>query len=63
MHFDQRTQRALREIGLETDEIAAVSDRVAELVSSPISRSARWVRWSKCIPRVRVPRFQLCRLR
>jgi len=34
MHFDQRTQRALREIGLETDEIAAVSDRVAELVAA-----------------------------
>ncbi|CDK40019.1 unknown [Halorubrum sp. DM2] len=34
MHFDQRTQRALREAGLETDEIAAVSDRVAELVAA-----------------------------
>ncbi|QAU13303.1 hypothetical protein EKH57_11540 [Halorubrum sp. BOL3-1] len=34
MYFDQRTQRALREAGLETDEIAAVSDRVAELVAA-----------------------------
>lgn len=34
MHFDQRTQRALREAGLETDEIAAASDRVAELVAA-----------------------------
>ncbi len=32
MHFDERTQRALREAGLETDEIVAASDRVAELV-------------------------------
>ncbi len=34
MHFDGRTQRALREAGLETDEIAAVSDRVADLVAA-----------------------------
>jgi len=32
MHFDARTQRALREAGLDTDAIAAASDRVAELV-------------------------------
>ena len=32
MHFDGRTQQALREAGLEPDEIAAVSDRIAELV-------------------------------
>ncbi|WP_280538182.1 hypothetical protein [Halopenitus sp. POP-27] len=32
MHFDQRTQQALREAGLETDAIRAASDRVAELV-------------------------------
>ena len=32
MHFDQREQRALREAGLSTDEIAAASDRVADLV-------------------------------
>lgn len=38
MHFDGRTQRALREAGLETDEIAAVSDRVAELVADDADR-------------------------
>lgn len=32
MHFDGRTQQALRETGLDADEIAAVSDRIAELV-------------------------------
>jgi hypothetical protein len=32
MHFDQREQRALREAGLSTEEIEAVSDRVAALV-------------------------------
>ncbi|SDF91743.1 DUF7532 family protein [Halorientalis regularis] len=30
MHFDQRTQRALREAGLSTDEIDATSERVVE---------------------------------
>ncbi|PSQ55027.1 hypothetical protein BRD22_10610 [Halobacteriales archaeon SW_8_68_21] len=34
MYFDQRIQRALREAGLETDEIAAASDRVVELVAA-----------------------------
>lgn len=33
MHFDGRTQQALREAGLDTEEIASVSDRVAELVA------------------------------
>lgn len=33
MHFDQRTQKALREVGLEQETIIEVSDRVAELVS------------------------------
>lgn len=32
MHFHQREQRALREAGLSTAELEAVSDRVAELV-------------------------------
>ncbi len=32
MHFDQRTQQALREAGLDQEEIVAASDRVAELV-------------------------------
>ena len=30
MHFDQRTQRALREAGLSTDEIDAASERVVD---------------------------------
>ncbi len=30
MHFDQRTQRALTEAGLSTDEIQAVSEAVVE---------------------------------
>ncbi|ELZ37597.1 DUF7532 family protein [Halorubrum tebenquichense] len=34
MHFDQRTQRALREAGLDADAIADASDRVAELVAA-----------------------------
>ncbi|RDI71513.1 DUF7532 family protein [Halopelagius longus] len=32
MHFDPRTQAALREAGLSTDEIRAASDAVAEAV-------------------------------
>ena len=60
MHFDQRTQRALREFGLSTAEIREVSEAVVEAtaeeaaaVERPNSRSARCVRWSKCIPGVR----------
>ncbi len=34
MHFDGPTQRALREAGLETEEIEAISDRVRELVAA-----------------------------
>ncbi|ADJ16089.1 DUF7532 family protein [Halalkalicoccus jeotgali] len=34
MHFDQRTQQALREAGLEREAIVAASDRVAELVAA-----------------------------
>jgi hypothetical protein len=30
MHFDQRTQTALRDAGLDTDEIAAVSEAVVD---------------------------------
>lgn len=30
MHFDQRTQQALREFGLSTEEIADISDAVVE---------------------------------
>ncbi|WP_418282876.1 DUF7532 family protein [Halorubrum sp. DTA98] len=38
MHFDGRTQRALHEAGMDTDEIAVVSDRVAELVAADADR-------------------------
>ena len=32
MHFDQRTQTALREVGLDADDLQAASERVAALV-------------------------------
>lgn len=38
MHFDSRTQQALREADLDTDAIAAASDRVAELVAEDAER-------------------------
>ncbi|GAB3703477.1 DUF7532 family protein [Halorubrum pallidum] len=38
MHFDSRTQQALREAGLDTDAIASASDRVAELVDEDAER-------------------------
>ncbi|MFD1570756.1 DUF7532 family protein [Halorubrum laminariae] len=38
MHFDSRTQQALRETGLDTDAIATASDRVAELVAEDADR-------------------------
>jgi hypothetical protein len=38
MHFDARTQRALREAGLDADAIADASDRVAELVARDADR-------------------------
>lgn len=38
MHFDRRTQRALREAGLDADAIATASDRVAELVAADADR-------------------------
>ena len=38
MHFDRRTQRALREAGLDDDAVAAASDRVAELVAEDADR-------------------------
>lgn len=34
MHFDQRTQQALREAGLDQETIVEASDRVAELVET-----------------------------
>lgn len=33
MHFDQRTQQALRDVGLETDELRAASKAVVEAVA------------------------------
>ena len=38
MHFDSRTQRALREAGLDADAIADASDRVARLVAADAER-------------------------
>ena len=38
MHFDQRTQRALSEAGLSTDEIAAISDSVVEATERDADR-------------------------
>lgn len=38
MHFDRRTQQALREAGLDADAIATASDRVAELVAADADR-------------------------
>jgi len=38
MHFHPRTQRALREAGLDADAIADASDRVAELVAADADR-------------------------
>ena len=38
MHFDGRTQQALREAGLDTAAVAEVSDRVAELVDRDAER-------------------------
>jgi hypothetical protein len=38
MHFDQRTQRALSEAGLSTDEIAAASDTVVEATERDANR-------------------------
>ena len=38
MHFDGRTQQALREAGLNTDEIETASDRIAELVADDADR-------------------------
>lgn len=38
MHFDRRTQQALREAGLDADAVADASDRVAELVAADADR-------------------------
>ena len=34
MHFDQRTQQALRDVGLETDDLRAASEAVVEAVET-----------------------------
>ena len=34
MHFDPRTQRALREVGLDTEQLRAASDHVVEAVEA-----------------------------
>jgi hypothetical protein len=34
MHFDQRTQQALRDVGLDTDDLQAASRAVAEAVDA-----------------------------
>ena len=34
MHFDQRTQQALREAGLDTDELRAASEAIVEAVAT-----------------------------
>ncbi|QLG49469.1 DUF7532 family protein [Natrinema halophilum] len=34
MHFDQRTQQALRDVGLETDDLRAASEAVVEAVQA-----------------------------
>ncbi|MFQ3284819.1 MAG: hypothetical protein ACI9TI_002338 [Natronomonas sp.] len=38
MHFDQRTQAALREFGLDTQEIAEISDSVIDRVAADAER-------------------------
>ena len=38
MHFDQRTQAALREFGLDTQEIAEISDSVIDRVAHDAER-------------------------
>ncbi len=37
MHFDQRTQQALREVGLDTDELRAASEAVVEAVAEDVA--------------------------
>ncbi|WP_049921924.1 DUF7532 family protein [Halopiger djelfimassiliensis] len=34
MHFDQRTQQALRDVGLETDDLRAASEAVVDAVEA-----------------------------
>ncbi len=42
MHFDQRTQRALAEAGLSTDEIQTLSERVVDATERDADRLAEF---------------------
>jgi hypothetical protein len=42
MHFDQRTQRALRDVGLETDDLRAASEAVVEAVEEDATALERF---------------------
>ena len=43
MHFDQRTQAALREFGLSTDEIAEISASVVEATTDEADAIERFL--------------------
>lgn len=43
MHFDQRTQAALRESGLDTEEIAGISDSVVDRVAADAGRTEQFL--------------------
>ena len=38
MHFDPRTQQALREVGLDTEELKEASERVVKAVAADVDR-------------------------
>lgn len=40
MHFDQRTQQAFREAGIDTEALVEVSDRITELAAEDATRLA-----------------------
>lgn len=42
MHFDQRTQAALREFGLDTEEIAEISESVVDRTAADAERIERF---------------------
>jgi len=42
MHFDPRTQQALRAVGLDSDEIRAASERVVEAVAADADQLAEF---------------------
>ncbi|MFO7926338.1 MAG: DUF7532 family protein [Halobacteriota archaeon] len=43
MHFDQRTQTALREFGLDTEAIAAISESVVDAVATDATAIERFL--------------------